>query len=81
MRPVSGRVRNDRGAHETSGGRGGKGRGKPPRERNTMRLYDILQEGAIKAHLAIPDAGPPTWDFSPDALGGHWMDDALRKAL
>ena len=46
-----------------------------------MRLYDILQEGAIKAHLAIPDAGPPTWDFSPDALGGQWMEDALREGI
>jgi hypothetical protein len=46
-----------------------------------MRLYDIFQEGEIKAHLAIPDAGPPTWDFSPDELGGQWMDDALREGI
>jgi hypothetical protein len=21
------------------------------------------------------------WDFSPDALGGQWMDDALREGI
>ena len=46
-----------------------------------MRLYDIVQEREIKAQLTIPDEGPPTWDFSPDALGGQWMDDALREGI
>ena len=48
-----------------------------------MRLYDIVQEREIKAHLTIPDEGegPPTWDFPPDDLGGVWMDDALREGI
>ena len=28
-----------------------------------MRRYDIFEATAIKAHLTIPDEGPPTWDF------------------
>jgi len=48
-----------------------------------MRCYDIFEDREIKAHLTIPDEGegPPTWDFSPDALGGEWMDDALREGI
>jgi hypothetical protein len=46
-----------------------------------MRRYDIFEARAIKAHLTIPDAGPPTWDFPPEDVGGTWMDDALREGI
>ena len=46
-----------------------------------MRIYDIFQETALKAHLSIADEGPPTWDYFPEAWGSQWMDDALREGL
>jgi len=46
-----------------------------------MRRYNIFEEREIKAHLTIPDEGPPTWDFPPDDVGGTWMDDALREGI
>jgi hypothetical protein len=46
-----------------------------------MPLYDIFQERELKAHLAIPEEGTPAWDYSPDELGGQWMDDALREGI
>jgi N utilization substance protein A len=44
-------------------------------------LYDIFQDRKLKAHLALPEEGPPTWDYSPDDVGGQWMDDALREGI
>jgi hypothetical protein len=46
-----------------------------------MPLYDIFQDRELKAHLALPEEGPPTWDYSPDDVGGQWMDDALREGI
>lgn len=46
-----------------------------------MRRYDIFEARAIKAHVTIPDAGPPTWDIPPEDVGGAWMDDALREGI
>jgi len=44
-----------------------------------MRLYDIFQAREIKAHLTIPDEGPPPWDFSTAYVGGACLDDELRE--
>ena len=45
---------------------GSRGRTK---EENAMRIYDIFQETELKAHLSIPQEGPPTWDYCLQ-LGG-----------
>ena len=58
-----------------------RARGTPQRKAHDMRRYDIFEERAIKAHLTIPDEGPPTWDFPPEDVGGAWMDDALRDGI
>jgi hypothetical protein len=57
------------------------GRGEERRKKNAMRIYDIFQETELKAHLSIPQEGPPTWDYSPDEWGGQWMDDAIREGI
>jgi len=46
-----------------------------------MRIYDIFEETELKAHLSIPEEGPPTWDYFPPEWGGQWMDDAIREGL
>jgi hypothetical protein len=64
--------------HDASGGEEQRGATKGT---NAMQLYDIFQEGERRAHLAIPDAGPPTWDYFPDEWGSQWMDDAIREGI
>ena len=46
-----------------------------------MQLYDIFQEGERRAHLALPDEGPPMGDYFPDEWGSQWMDDAIREGI
>ena len=46
-----------------------------------MRIYDIFQETELKAHLSIPEAGLPTWDYFPEEWGTQWMDEAVREGL
>ena len=46
-----------------------------------MRIYDLFQETELKAHLSIPEEGPPTWDYFPEEWGSQWMDEAVREGL
>jgi hypothetical protein len=46
-----------------------------------MDIYDICEETEVKAHVAIPDEGQPTWDAFPDEWGNPWMAAAIREGL
>jgi hypothetical protein len=46
-----------------------------------MDIYDVFEETELKAHLAIPDEGQPTWDAFPEAWGSPWMAEAIREGL
>jgi hypothetical protein len=46
-----------------------------------MRIYDIFQETELKAHLSIPQEGPPIWDYASEEWGSQWMDDAIREGI
>lgn len=46
-----------------------------------MRIYDVFEETALKAHLSIPEEGLPSWDAFPEAWGSQWMEEAIREGL
>jgi hypothetical protein len=46
-----------------------------------MHIYDVFEATTLKAHVVIPDEGPPTWDASPDAWGSPWMAEAIQEGL
>ena len=46
-----------------------------------MHLYDIFQETELRAHLSLPEAGSPSWDYFPEEWGSQWMDEAVREGL
>ena len=48
---------------------GGTVAGRPQEKGTTMHIYDVFEETTLKAHVVIPDEGPPTWDAFPDAWG------------
>jgi len=58
-----------------------RGRGEARRKQNAMHIYDIFQETELKAHLSIPQEGPPIWDYASEEWGSQWMDDAIREGI